>query len=455
MKPRLWVGALICLSMFIGTVAAAADKKAIPHWQQISLTDTTDFTDANGQVRQLHPQCSGGPVCTFDTATQTQVCKSGATAFSFFMREADPEKLLVVFDGGGACWNSHTCVLAPTYNQEVTQTTALLDSLKGVADINNAANPFRDWSMVFIPYCTGDIHIGSMDTAYTDILGQLAEPGGDVVIHHRGWDNFLSVLHYLQRRPHKIAQGKSRRHDQDRHQYGFDRLKNVDELLVTGSSAGAYGAVFAYPYLRQALPHGETRLFIDAGNGVVTDDFVVTAFGNAASGSAGNWGARQNLPHWIPGMSAGLDQGAEKFATGIISAIAAFYPDDAIGQYTTAWDAVQTTFLNIMQNSESPSQWGSLNPAVFCQWHYRMEGSSQTLSQRDNYRYYIAAGLDHTILANSNDNAKFYSETSAGQPLVDWLSAMLAWEPNALDLDWQNRRCDNCAAPFDPALCGM
>jgi hypothetical protein len=33
--------------------------------------------------------------------------------------------------------------------------------MTGLLDRNNPKNPVHDWSMVFVPYCKGDVHSGS------------------------------------------------------------------------------------------------------------------------------------------------------------------------------------------------------------------------------------------------------------------------------------------------------
>lgn len=49
--------------------------------------------------------------------------------------------------------------------------------------------------MVVVPYCTGDIRWGSNDAHYTDYTGAVTgTPGGQVTIHHRGFDNFLFLF---------------------------------------------------------------------------------------------------------------------------------------------------------------------------------------------------------------------------------------------------------------------
>ena len=79
--------------------------------------------------------------------------------------------------------------------------------------------------MVVLPYCTGDLFWGSKEQVYTDETGLATGiVGGKVTIHHRGFDNFLFVRDWMKKR-------FSRR--------GDERLEKV---LVTGSSAGGYGA---------------------------------------------------------------------------------------------------------------------------------------------------------------------------------------------------------------------
>ena len=46
----------------------------------------------------------------------------------------------------------------------------------GLLDVADARNPLRDYSIVYVPYCTGDVHLGDSTTDY----------GNGVVIQHKG-----------------------------------------------------------------------------------------------------------------------------------------------------------------------------------------------------------------------------------------------------------------------------
>ncbi|MFP6630416.1 MAG: hypothetical protein VCC67_15410, partial [Myxococcota bacterium] len=60
-------------------------------------------------------------------------------------------KLVIDFEGGGACWNEFTCSVAgaifneAVYSGDIVQ--AALDSgfLGGIYDRTHDANPFKDW----------------------------------------------------------------------------------------------------------------------------------------------------------------------------------------------------------------------------------------------------------------------------------------------------------------------
>jgi len=85
-------------------------------------------------------------------------CAAG-TPYSFFHRAGTaPGKLLIYFQGGGACWNWVSC--SGMFDPSV-EADELYD-YEGIFDRENPANPFREFEIVFIPYCTGDVHVGDV-----------------------------------------------------------------------------------------------------------------------------------------------------------------------------------------------------------------------------------------------------------------------------------------------------
>src|SRR5688572_28729298 len=90
------------------------------------------------------------------------VCADGSP-FSFFVHPGTSERLTVYFEGGGACWNEVMCDFGGIFdgsglnvyaNQVIDYQTR---DGQGMFDFENPENPFQDDTIVYIPYCTGDV----------------------------------------------------------------------------------------------------------------------------------------------------------------------------------------------------------------------------------------------------------------------------------------------------------
>lgn len=427
----------VALSIFLGALVGMAygDEANVSAWQKIDVAaGVYQVTDGNGVQRQIAPSCSGGPVCKVDAVTGQTSCREGNKQFSFYFKPGKEHKLLVFFDGGGACWDANTCITGnqtrlPAYVPELNRNSDPRNA-GGLFDTTNVANPYRNWSVAVIPYCTGDIHWGSKDVSYTDFTGAATGVvGGQAVIHHRGFDNFLYVRDWLKKR---YSAGSAEGEDEDE--------SPINRLLVTGSSAGAYGAAFAYPHLKQAFPNAKGYLLGDGGNGVITDSLLQ----QAVQGD-GRWGISQNLAHWIPGMNALITTAADRFVENYYFALAGYYRGDRFSQYTTRWDAVQTLFYNIMLNQNNIPAWGQLTPSVYGAWAYQMLNHLSTTSTSPNYRYYVGEGCDHTALRFSDDFYKTNSTQAVN--FLSWFKALTKEEHGGYPSAWQNSYCVGCETP--------
>jgi len=364
--------------------------------------------DPGGRVAPALPQTESAWVelapqpVEIDGQTVTATC-SGAPgtdpAFRFWARRGSGEGLVVYFDGGGACWDGASCARARRASDagewgEALYKAELLPSddpraMQGLFNLDDARNPVRDWSMVFVPYCTGDVHTGSNTATYADPAN-----GEAYTIQHRGADNFRVVLEWMR-----------------------DNFNAPDQLLVTGSSAGAYGAAVHYARVREAFPGGRAMMLGDAGQGVSPAGFA----------SRGNETWNYQLPASVFGEGAQLEDGED-----IVAQLAAHYPGDRFGQYTTAHDSVQVAYFALM---------GVANAcAVRTQ---TVAGDLERRGAAENFRSYLAAGDTHTILRGP----LFYTEASGGAPFTEWLAAALGEGP------WESRSCSQCLAP--PGRCAF
>lgn len=152
-------------------------------------------------------------------------------------------KLLIFFDGGGACFNKANCELVTGEHRKYTEvhfddetewTLAKGEGqlIQGVFDSNEPLNPTRDWHHVFIPYCTGDFHAGNR------VNGTVPNVSGEK--QFIGYNNTTLFFNYIVNTilP-KLGTGTRR-------------------VILTGESAGGFGAALNADRFKRMLPTNVT-----------------------------------------------------------------------------------------------------------------------------------------------------------------------------------------------------
>jgi hypothetical protein len=169
---------------------------------------------------------------SFDPAAEGPICLTGKP-FQLSFRDGPSDEVLVFQQGGGACWDDYTCNVAGT-----ATTTAGGPPNVGILALDNPENPFRDFDIVYIPYCDGSVFIGDTRIDYN----------GRITYHH-GLQNLSAGISAL-----------------------VEQFPNPSRVVVSGSSAGGYGTYAGYGVLRVALPSTEIIIFNDSGPGVQNKD---------------------------------------------------------------------------------------------------------------------------------------------------------------------------------------
>lgn len=380
-----------CAAVGLGAMAMAVGQPSPLDMSSGWTQYTPGPTEFRG--RPLTPTCSGFP--------------NTDPTFRFWAKPGQVNNLVVFFEGGGACWDAFTCAnpidsnrppTAPQFYKPAISPGDDPRILNGLFDLANSRNPVKDWSLVYIPYCTGDVHLGSQDTTYTTTSGEFA-------IHHRGFDNFLVVLQWIQA-----------------------HFTTPNKVLVAGSSAGAYGATGHFAWLAEAFPNAHMYLIADAGQGVTTPHWDT---------SVRNQSWNFQLPDWIFGTNPSPVPTRE-----ILKTVMTHYPHSKFAQYTTAWDGVQTAFFSVMQQFS-----GSGGTGTACaDWNRQMLEGLAYSAGAGNFRRYLGAGTEHTILRS----AKFFGENSAGIGYADWVAGMLQSQGGTNGqggLPWANVSCTECQPP--------
>jgi hypothetical protein len=154
-------------------------------------------------------------------------CRDGSETGYFLKRRPFDRNLVIYLEGGGACFNGLTCLSNPK---------SVGDQYPGQNGIfqERDDNPVNGWNFVHVPYCSGDIFAGSQENVQVPgVLGRQ---------HFVGYRNMLRIL------------------DQVKAQ-----LPELENVLVTGVSAGGFGAIFHYPTAKERWPDSNVVLLNDSG----------------------------------------------------------------------------------------------------------------------------------------------------------------------------------------------
>jgi hypothetical protein len=152
--------------------------------------------------------------------------------YKIFVNYSDKsDNLVVVFEPGGACWDYDSCAGrngirgAANPNGIPDDHWELAPFVSPFLSRFDDTNPAREWNMIYVPYCTGDVHTGAKVVTYTS---GTADP--DLTFHHEGHKAVQNVVSWID-----------------------GNFTNIPKLLSTGCSAGGVGSLANYHFLRSGL----------------------------------------------------------------------------------------------------------------------------------------------------------------------------------------------------------
>jgi hypothetical protein len=315
-------------------------------------------------------------------------CATGEP-FRFHVRAGDPSRLLLFFNGGGACWDARGCDPEgqPTYRTHAGPGSGNDPREYGGAfDLDNPENPFRDWSQLFVSYCSGDVHLGAA-------TGRYAGPAGTVVVAHAGRANADAAL-----------------------AEAYERFPAPAEIVVAGGSAGAlaspvYAAVVAAHYPRARV----TQL---GGGGAGYRLPPPTQLWEP-------WGVVAALPAPLPTADV---TAAELGILDLYRLAATAAPRVRFHSYDNAFDAVQEQFHALL--GEPVELLAGLDNNL-----------DELHADLPYFRSYVAGGEFHTLLRYD----ELYTRETAGVRALEWLRAAIDPQTDAPNVHCS---CDGeCRAP--------
>ncbi|MEZ5321221.1 MAG: pectin acetylesterase-family hydrolase [Microthrixaceae bacterium] len=350
---RIAVGASAALALLIGS-ACSTSRSSTRHPTSSTATDRTTTVAESP---------SSGDVASWRKLVAPNPCGcSDGSPFHFWVHRGDPSKVLFFLDGGGACFSRATCGPdQPTYTRNLTGNTSPTDS-GGIFDLENPKNPFRDFSIVRVPYCTGDVHLGDAVHDY----------GDGVVIRHRGNVNAGTALTTT-----------------------AALFPDAEQVVVAGESAGSAGSPLYAGLAHDAFPDAAISLVADGSAAYPGTEGITLAIGSL-------WGVTNAIPTWPE--TAGRPT-RDFSLPGLFGYAKRHDPTLRVATINHAYDRTQEEFTRA-------AGFGDTDLLKLID-----DNIAQIKADGVTVHDWVAPGRAHTIIGTSG----FYTARVNGVALVDWL----------------------------------
>jgi hypothetical protein len=304
-------------------------------------------------------------------------CADGSE-FAFWERRADPTKVVFFLDGGGACFDATTCAFTglgtggeANYDWSIYGEDPAQED--GIFNFARADNPFLDYSFIYVPACTGDVHLGDVTRKYSPQL----------TVEHNGFVNGTAALSYV-----------------------TENYPDAAQVVVVGKTDGSVAAPVYGGVVSDLLPDAQVTVFGGQSGHIPNDpDLNAEFFGEL-------WGAYDKMPDWEvnQGLTA-RDWGPRRFwiQAGLHD------PEVVLARFDFAYDK------SAAEGAEARGQDPSKLLAVIDANEAAIEDAGVVLHS------YTAPGHDHGIF----EWPKFYEIEVNGEKLVDWVTRLIEGKPVA------------------------
>ena len=260
----------------------------------------------------------------------------------------------------------------------------------GIFDFARADNPFRDYSFVYVPSCTGDAHLGDVTRKYSP----------ELTVEHNGFVNGTAALSYL-----------------------AEHYPDAAQVVVVGKTVGSIAAPVYGGLVGDRLPDAQVTAF-GGQSGHIPDDPDLNAkfFGEL-------WGAYDNMPDWkINDGLTSRDWGPRRFwiQAGLHD------PEIVLARFDYAYD---------QEAAEGAAALG-LDPSKLLGV---IDANEAVIEEAGLVQHsYTAPGDGHGIF----EWPKFYKLEVNGEKLVDWVTRLIDGERL---VDWVTRLIEG--EPVDDMHC--
>lgn len=232
------------------------------------------------------------------------------------------------------------------------------------------------FSWISIPYCTGDVHLGALTHTFDLAKRNFQGRRNSALIAARALATWASPTH----------------------------------LVVTGESAGGFGAAGSYDFLRSVWGGvaGLKGLLMDDSGPILDDTAIAPCLQEKWRGI---WNINASLPSGCPCVSNGGN------IVSMWNYTMAKWPSDSFALISTLQDSVVSLFFS----------YGDLDcHSILPVGYTKLEAGLKRLAA-GGVPSYLIDGSEHT---HTGSKAEFYTKQSEGVYLYKWIAQLLGSGPD-------------------------
>lgn len=295
------------------------------------------------------------------------VCMNGSTAGFGVNYNPESSNVMIYLEGGGACF-SDACDFTAF-------SIPFVPPIDGIFSRSNDNNPVKDWTMIYVPYCTGDIHAGDAEQM---LGGQLRQ--------FRGYSNITT---YLQQWVPSFP---------------------AERVLLTGISAGGFGAALNATQVANAYGDGVELTVIDDSGPPLSNDVIPPCLQQLFRET---W----NLDGTVLDECPTCDP--TDFATDFLQHVIDNYPDVRYGLFSNTSDAIISTYMGAGWGNGQHDNCEGLPLPVPALTYAEDLFAIRALHETEASSFYVL-GIGHTVL-----RVGFNITSVDGTSVPEWIGQVL------------------------------
>lgn len=298
----------------------------------------------------------------------------------------DSKKLLIYLEGGGACFNGLTCLTNPNgiSTEDQADNVNAIGNGRKIMSRANENNRFKDWNFVYVPYVTGDVHMGNNPSVDVPELG----PQNQKMV---GSANITAIVNDL---------------------VEYAKRNDFEEILVTGVSAGGFGVYLSFIQVADAFPNTELSAIVDSGPIFMNTDLFTQCFDDIINDL---WKVPfpTDISEHVNGTYTFQPQAIYEYMSNK-------YPDANFGLLSNYHDGVIRYFYGFPKG-------GCIGiPGIVSEGEYKdaLLELESAVDHLPNWSFYFTEGTGHTYLGDSS----YENKEVNGVVLMDWVSEITKGE---------------------------